>query len=249
MFVKIKINVMKNLIRSSFFLLTAMLAQSCSGGGVAVVFFIIALILIVMAINASNNAKEKDERRRENARLRAVAEKIAKEKKEETYKEEYAKILAEWGEADKTIRIVDFDINQEIRAYSKHNKVVILGKEYDFVSIIQCQLTDDTSVEKGQTTITSQGTTKTNTGNMVGRAVVGGVLAGGAGAIIGSTTASKDTTSTSVVKQSADITRHDYTIWITVKDIANPMIQIHIGRNGTKANEVVALMNAILQVR
>ena len=87
---------------------------------------------------------------------------------------------------------------------------------------------------------------KTDNGNMLGRAVVGGLIAGGAGAIIGGSTADKNTTSISVIEQENDVTWHDYTVWITVKDLAKPMIQIRIGKNATLMNEIVALVNAII---
>lgn len=248
---------MKSYSRFLILAIVATMAQSCFYNGeittFGIMFFVIlgimVLIFVFGMINTSAELKEKAQRDEEQRRIREATKKIEKEQEQKRinkYNDDCAEIYSKMGEADKTIRIVNFDVNQEIRAYSKFNKVVILGKEYDFTSIIQCQLTDNASIEKGRTTITSQGTTKTNTGNMVGRAVVGGVLAGGAGAIIGGSTASKDTVTTSVVNQGSDITRHDYTVWITVKDIANPMIQIHIGRDGSKANEIVALMNAII---
>ncbi len=81
---------------------------------------------------------------------------------------------------------------------------------------------------------------------MLGRAVVGGLIAGGAGAIIGGATAKQNTSTTSVINQGTDVTRHNYTVWISVQDIANPMIQIPIGKDGAKVNEIVALMSAII---
>ena len=108
-------------------------------------------------------------------------------------------------------------------------------------SILSCTFTDNQNVVKGQ--ITS--TTKTNTGNMVKRAVVGDVLLGGAGAIIGGSTASKSTITT----QENDRVTHDYTIIINVDSLAEPIIRVHIGSDGKTVNEIVGLMNVIINRR
>ena len=150
------------------------------------------------------------------------------------------------GIPDKTIILGEYDLTKEIRVYSDKRIVSVLGKDYDFSSILECHLTDNARVEKGETTITSTGTQTTDGGNMFERAVVGGILAGGVGAAIGGATAKRGTESTSIVRQNSDITHHDYTVWITVKDIANPLIQIHLGTDGSKANEIVSLMNVII---
>ena len=77
---------------------------------------------------------------------------------------------------------------------------------------------------------------------MAGRAVVGGILTGGAGAVIGGATAKK----TTVSKQSSDKVYHDYTILINVDSLSDPIIKIPMGSDGKTVNEIVAMMNVII---
>ena len=251
---------MNRIIRVSVLSLLAVLLTSCfidgEITGFGVLFFIVLaafiIALIVMFIK-SQEAEEKKRQIRENWRIRRLEEEANKareqELKQSQYDEANLELLSTMGEPDKTIVLGETDINKEIRVYSDKRKVNILGKDYDFSSILSCHCTDDSHVVKGQTTITTTGTSKTDNGNMLGRAVVGGLVAGGAGAIIGGSTAKQNTTSTSVVNQGKDITRHNYTVWISVKDIVNPMIQIPIGKDEAKANEIVALMTAIISFK
>ena len=222
-----------------------------TGLGIVSILALIFLIgsVIVMTVQAAQKKKEKEERRA--IWKQKVAEENAKKEREkelqkEIYEKDVAALINEMGEPEKTIVFAENDLKQEIRASSKTKQVYILGKLYDFDSIISCNSTDAYRVVKGKATISSSGTTKTDNGNMLGRAVVGGMLAGEAGAIIGGSTADRKTTSTSVIEHEDDVIRHDYTVWIAIKDIANPMIQIHIGKNASLMNEVIALMNAIV---
>jgi hypothetical protein len=80
---------------------------------------------------------------------------------------------------------------------------------------------------------------------MVKRAVVGEVLIGGAGAIIGGSTASKTTIST----QENDKVVHNYTIIVNVDSLSEPIIRVHIGTDGKTVNEIVGLMNVIINRR
>lgn len=77
---------------------------------------------------------------------------------------------------------------------------------------------------------------------MAKRAAVGGLLLGGAGAVIGGGTASKQT----VTNQEADKIYNDYTALINTKNISNPIIRVHVGNDGSKANDIIALVNAVI---
>ena len=111
-----------------------------------------------------------------------------------------------------------------------------------FCSILGCTFSDNPQVKKGEVKYSS--TTKTNNANMIGRAVVGGVLAGGAGAVIGGTTAAKDTVT--VATHANDTVIHDYTVVINVNSFSNPVVRIPLGKDGAKVNEIVGLMNVII---
>lgn len=86
------------------------------------------------------------------------------------------------------------------RMFQTHGPFTIEGRRLDF--LIKVNVLVDSSTSVIQTTGTS--TSKAKTGSMVGRAVVGGVLTGGTGAIIGGLSAKRDSdtnTISSEVKQ------------------------------------------------
>ena len=134
--------------------------------------------------------------------------------------------------------ISDLDLNSEIHVYESSKKVFILGKEYSFKDVISCTFSDNPRIVKGKITAV----TKSKNGNVIGRAIVGDVVAGPAGAIIGGTTAKKNTE----YIQEDDKTIHDYTVIINMNSIAEPIIRIHTGEDGKLTNEIVGLMRVII---
>lgn len=111
-------------------------------------------------------------------------------------------------------------------------------KEYKFEDILKYEVFDNYTT----TTQTSGTTTETKTSSMVGRAVAGGVLLGGVGAVIGGVTAPKTTSET--VTQSSVI--HDYSVVITVNNIKSPCENIHIGNDEAVLNKIVSTLTVIL---
>ena len=85
-------------------------------------------------------------------------------------------------------------------------------------------------IEDGQTvshsTTTSGGEIKTSSGSMLGRAVVGGVLLGGVGAIIGGATAKKTTASESVTHTNTVENVNEIKLKVLVNNTINPLISI-----------------------
>lgn len=67
--------------------------------------------------------------------------------------------------------------------------IMIRNNPYNFKDIISFEVMDNSNIIYSNQTLT----TKTNAGSVIGRAAVGGLLFGGAGAIIGGATASKQT--------------------------------------------------------
>ncbi|MBE9467761.1 MAG: hypothetical protein IMY72_05480 [Bacteroidetes bacterium] len=154
------------------------------------------------------------------------------------YNESRTKLINKHGEPTKVFVLEQYNLDKEIIAFEESKRIWICGKDLPMKSILSCKFNDYKRVVKGQ--ITS--TTKTKNGNMVKRAVVGDVLLGGAGAIIGGTTAGKST----VMKQNNDKVYHDYTVIINVDSLSEPIIRIHIGSDGKIVNEIVGLMNVII---
>lgn len=217
---------------------------------ISVLVFLAALFFAVKSIiveRASMNGKAMQESREKGLQqIKAI--------KNGTYKETEYKMVSrpcisvysasrkvlidKYGEPTKTISLKASDLKQEIIAFEASKRIWICGKDFSMNDIIGCSLEDNHKVIKGE--ITS--TTKTKNGNMVKRAVVGNILLGGAGAVIGGSTAGK----TTITTQGDDTVQHDYTIVINVDSLSNPILRIHVGRDEVLANEIVGLMNVIV---
>ena len=218
--------------------------------GMCSCFFFVALFFAFRSIiveRASMNGKAMQESREKGLQqIKAI--------KNGTYKETEYKMVSrpcisvysasrkvlidKYGEPTKTISLKASDLEQEIIAFEASKRIWICGKDFSMNDIIGCSLEDNHKVIKGE--ITS--TTKTKNGNMVKRAVVGNILLGGAGAVIGGSTAGK----TTITTQGDDTVQHDYTIVINVDSLSNPILRIHVGRDEALANAIVGLMNVIV---
>lgn len=119
--------------------------------------------------------------------------------------------------------------------------VYINGHLYNFKEILNYRLSDQQKQSPGGT-ITS--VTKTDKKSMVGRAVVGGLLGGTAGAIIGGATAKK-TTQTHVIPSIQEET-HDYRIVISVDNIARSTEVLELGKDEEMAYKVAATLDIII---
>ena len=161
---------------------------------------------------------------------------------QEIYANRMGTLISTMGQPTKVIRIEPNNFDKQIIVFEEQKVIHILGKEYKMGDILGCTYDDSSYVKKGD--IISTSTTKTSTGNMLGRAVVGGALLGSTGAIIGGATANKNTTTVS--KQGDDKTIHNYTVIINVNDLSSPVIRIACGKSLELVNEIVGLMNVIV---
>lgn len=193
--------------------------------------FVVGLVIYKMC------TFNEEEGKREQRRKEQEAKRVEKKKILEV---ETQKLIEEMGEADKTISLMNdvYDINDSIMVYESKQIVRILGKNYAFTDILSCTLTDDPYVKKGQITAD----TRTKTGSLVTRAVVGDVIAGPVGSIIGGGSAKKNTT----FHQEDDTTIHHYTVIINVNSISEPVIRLGSYRSDRLPNEILGLMNVII---
>ena len=203
-------------------------------GWVWVVGIIFVVVFIIVAISGSQEEARKKARKEQR--------RLEREKKLKIQTEEYnalkQQFLATNGTPDKSLVISNLDLNSEIHVYESSKKVFILGKEYSFKDVISCTFSDNPRIVKGKITAV----TKSKNGSAIGRAIVGDVVAGPAGAIIGGTTAKKNTE----YIQEDDKTIHDYTVIINVNSIVEPIIRIHTKEDGKLTNEIVGLMSVII---
>lgn len=196
---------------------------------------VVAVIAGIMQANADEkNKREKAAADREK-RLAREAEQKAR------FDEWFSKYLAENGTPDKTIIVKPNDEMEIIHVHESKKQVYLKGRMYDFKDFINVTFTDNPTIIKGKTTAT----TKSNTGSTVGRAIVGDVIAGPAGAIIGGTTGKK----TTEFQHENDRVIHDYTVVVNINSISTPIVRINTGSDGKTTNEIVGLINVIIARR
>ena len=192
------------------------------------------------------------------ARAKREREKIAAKKKleekrrleleEKEHKYNIAKneLFARNGEPCKTIVISEsrfdlFNINNELIVFDKAKKLWLCGHEVSIDDINSFAIDDESVVLKGQI----KAVTSTNTGSLAGRSIAGALIGGEAGAIIGGSTAKKET----IFEQENDKVIHDYALVVNLRDLNNPMLLIKIGANKNKVMEINALMQAIMTMK
>lgn len=187
-------------------------------------------------INIDNKGKKSKEGEVMLAQNEAIRQQHAK--LVESYRIWFDRYVSANGTPDKTIVIKDYDRNEVIHIHEATKSLYLQGKSYAFNDIIDCSVTDNPTTIKGQIIAT----TKTKTGSIVKRMIIGGMIAGDAGAVIGGVTGKKSTK----IRQENDTIIHNYTILINVNSITTPIISINTGTNIDLTNEIVGLMNVII---
>lgn len=145
-------------------------------------------------------------------------------------------------------KIVTFD------QFGSHSSRATVGVAFDFDTLKICvyevsnsdvkivvfpvsQILSLEVIEDGQTvshsTTTGGGEIKTSSGSMLGRAVVGGVLLGGVGAIIGGATARKTTTAETVTHTNTVENVNEIKLKMLVNNTTKPLISIPFLSNPT----------------
>ena len=119
--------------------------------------------------------------------------------------------------------------------------MVILNKQaIPFKKILAYSLTDN---QRTISTTIGNADTKTSTGSMVGRGLVGGVLFGGVGALAGASTAKKNT---EIQTTTCEDTEHNYILYLSVDEMANPQRKLEFGKDADAANKAAAIFNIII---
>ena len=96
-------------------------------------------------------------------------------------------------------------------------------------NIVDCTLIDD-----GKGKVITKTEVKPKTSSVVGRAVVGQVVAGPVGAVIGGLTAKKKV-------ENKEIEEHDFNIYVTTANIDKPLLKLEFGENVDNAREVYSM--------
>lgn len=132
------------------------------------------------------------------------------------------------------------DFTRRLLFFEESKVVYIDSRPVPFNKILGCTLTDN---EQTISTTTGVEDTTVSTGSMIGRAIVGNMVAGRAGAILGASTASREkvvntTTNHSVV--------HDYVLFLNVDDLTAPQYILKFGKDMESANQAVSAFNVIV---
>ena len=212
----------------------------------AFVLLIISIVIITVFISMIyTGIKTTKESAKKTEKSKQV--KLEKRKKYEAEFNDFKSELTEkYGKPDK---IINFGSWKDCNMVWKHiivfapSSIITIGENIlAFSDITSFQIVDNYQIEHGETIGALD--TKTKTGSLIGRSVVGAAIGGGAGAIIGASSAAKSTSFIST--QENDKLIHDYTLIIRTKDIKNPTIKFRMGEKWEKAADVEAILDIIV---
>lgn len=222
---------------------------------VIVIIVVVVFIGLVISFSQKNNDSVNKQREAQKQRL------AARDTKTQALMEEQ-NVLSE--EIDK--KVGDYDVKIPIKIeravlnmewvyipYAEETFYVSLSKKQiyykerfvAFDKILSCDYADNATTTATQNG-TASSTITTKTGSTVGRAIVGGVIAGPAGAIIGGTTAKKNA-ETKITNKTVSTTNHDYTIRIHIADVLNPLMEIKCWGNEEATHKIVSTVFAIIE--
>lgn len=143
----------------------------------------------------------------------------------------YDTFIEENGKPTKIINLEQLDPFKLIMAFEVKEIIYINGNNYQFKDILSCTINNiNNSTYKTTTDISST----------IGRALVGGIIAGETGAIIGAVTAPQ------VTQNCIDnIQDSKYNIIITINSLSNPNLVIEVS-DKYLADEIYSIMQVII---
>lgn len=209
------------------------------------VTFVVVLILLVafaaaIIIGASANSKRSAE-----AEAKSKREREEEALRRQMFRQKVSSLRSQYGKITLEIPLqgaaVDWDDFTRRLLFFEESKVVYIdSRPVPFNKILGCTLTDN---EQTISTTTGVEDTTVSTGSMIGRAIVGNMVAGRTGAILGASTASREkvvntTTNHSVV--------HDYVLFLNVDDLTAPQYILKFGKDMESANEAASAFNVIV---
>ncbi len=222
-----------------FLIIVLFIADPVLGGIVLGIVIISGVIYVIGDSQKSKEAQETEEKKRQQ---RAEDKKRA----EESVQRSIGQLSDKYGRLSNTIRLEKWedmpDIKKCLLVFGESELLYVDGREVLFKDIISYSITDDYRIKHGEVEYTSE--TNTSTGSLLGRSAAGAVLGGGVGAVIGASSASKNTTT--IGKQKDDTIIHKYSLSINVRSLENPLIRMNLGDSTQKAEEVNAIFAYII---
>ena len=211
-------------------------------GGIIVAIGVI--YLIIDSISTSNELEEIKIKKKE----RWQAQQMEKARAEQEVQRAITDMTSEYGKVKKIVRLENHDENANINkcfiVFSESSLLYVDGKTVLFSDIISYNITDDYKIKHGNAEYSSE--TTTSTGSLLGRSAVGAVIGGGVGAVIGASSASKNTTT--IKTQKDDTIIHQYTLSLNIRSLESPLIRMDLGHSTRKAEEVNAILAYIIDL-
>lgn len=174
-----------------------------------------------------------------------------KEKAKSEYETAFGNLASTYGDCsfDILLNSRKFSTSAHVYFFEQGAMMVLYDEPIPFEKIIGFSLNDDTKTLMKNETTSYTSTTSTSNSNMLKRAVVGGVLMGGVGALAGATTARKDTISTPSLGQTTTTIehKHKYSLYINIDSISNPTRVIELGEDMQKAQNLANVLNVIIK--
>lgn len=201
------------------------------------------IIIIVNYLSWRNNRVKLDKMiSDEEAKQALIAERKATEKQED--ESFLSELSAKLGHPEKIVLPLNNRLQNGFIVFPQTQSIYVASQVIPFNQLVGCEIKDET-----YTTITGtkEEVTRSSNGSTVGRAIVGGLIAGPAGAIIGGTTSKKKT---EIIDNTKTITHHHYYAVINLASAANPIITVDCGECTAKmAEEIKAIVTAIVSKR
>ncbi|MBQ2374589.1 MAG: hypothetical protein II299_05730 [Alistipes sp.] len=197
---------------------------------ISIISPIIVLTLFVLYIiwaerqGEKLNNLEKEEKRKKAEEQKALAE--------SEFNAKIDAISNKYGKPDKIIRLNEY---RYIAVCAQQQIICINSTEgILFKDILSSKIIDNYQIKHGR--ITGDATTSTSTSSLVGRSAAGALVGGGIGAVIGASSASKNTSVN--YTQSNDKLIHDYILVITLNRFDSSIIKVQIGNDWETASEI-----------
>lgn len=157
---------------------------------------------------------------------------------------EYKILKTQLGKPTYEIRIRNKrkdSIFNKIIIFDSYDIIVICGEKFSYRDIIGCTMTDSQS---SITTSVTDGIISAKNGSVLGRAILGGIVGGGIGALAGAATSSKEVETRSEFNT---VTNHSYMITIQLNNMQRPIIKIVIDNDLSTVQEIMAIFTIILR--
>lgn len=210
--------------------------------GLAIVGILVVLFLgrIIIKGYLKQRDVEKKKQKAEDERREKIQRKVDNE-----HEGFIRELKDKYGSITRTIPFEQYDDDfvkhyDDILVFEQAKKIIFGMTEYSFDDILSCSMYDENQKDAPVAQVT-----RTKTGSMLGRAAIGGLTLGVAGAVVGAITATKETQSSAA---NADYVP-SYVVKIGVKSIEKPIITLHLYRDKEQAEALYAVMQTIIAMK